>query len=241
MKKIIISVILVLLLPIILVSCNDYDEDYVYDGQALIGKWQELDFDEGFYKVYDFKADGTVTYASCIYGMIPDGYVTAEYKVEGTNTLVLTEDLYGKTVVSRINFSINEKNVLVMFADGEVINKLEPYKLSYDEESPIKGKWLSVTPTQTDLFWFGDDSECYVFPDVKGEIGENVDDFIINGDFAYVKTILYSTEGNIVNLCFADEFIVSEESVITGEYKIENGKLVISSGGKTVIELERCE
>ena len=243
MKKLLLSLIMVIIVCVALTGCGDYDKDYVYDGVSLVGKWQEADLDEGNYKVYEFYADGTVTYASCIYGMVPDGYVTAKYKVEGNNTLVLTERLNGKIMVSRMKFSISEDNVLVLVDEKteDEINKLEPYKLGYDEPSPIKGKWLSTTDDRTDLFWFGDDSECLVFPDARGEIGDNVDEFIKNGEYAYIMTVLYSTEGSTVNLCFADQYIVSEDSVITGEYKIENNKLIISNDGKVVYEFVRCE
>ncbi len=246
MKRLVLSLIIVILACVALVGCNDYDEDYVYDGKSLVGKWQEVDLDEGNYKVYEFYADGTVTYASCLYGMVPDGYVTAKYKIEGNNTLVLTERLNGKTEVTRMKFSINEDDILVLVSphDEEVINQLQPYNLKYDNPSPIKGKWLSITPTQTDLFWFLDDSECFVFPNVKGKIGDDVDEFIseyINSEVGFIQTILYSTEGKTVNLCFADEYIVSKESVITGEYEMKGNKLIISDDGEIVWEFVRYE
>jgi len=247
MKIKVIPILMFLLSFVLLTSCNDYDEDYVYNGEALIGKWQETDFDEGFYKTYDFKADGTVICATCIYGMMPEGSVAAEYRVDGTNTLILTENINGKKIVTRMKFSINEDNVLVLVDEQneDVINKLEPYSLKYDEVSPIKGKWVDKYENngreQTDVWWFLDDSECFVFPDARGQIGDDVYEFINDGEYAYMMTVLYSTEKNTLNLCFADQFIVSKESVITGEYKIENNKLIISNGGKVVYEFERYE
>lgn len=247
MKRLLLSLIIVVLACIALVSCSDYDDDYVYDGKSLVGKWQEVDLDEGNYKVYEFYSDGTVTYANCIYGIIPDGYVTAKYKVEDNNTLVLTERVNGKTEVSRMKFSIDEDGILVLVSpfDKEEINKLEPYNLGYDEVSPIKGKWVDKNiingREQTDIWWFLDESECFVFPDVRGKIDGEVDDFIQNGEYAYVKTVLYSTEGKTINICFADEYIVSAESVITGEYEIKGNKLIISNNGKTVYEFTRYE
>ena len=251
MKKIALSLILILIACLTLVSCSDYDEDYVYDGTALVGKWQEKDFDEGFYKIYDFKADGTVTYTYYTYGMIFDteyGVSTQKYKVEGNNTLVITQKYNGKEVDTRVNFSIDEKGNFVMVSDGDEINKLEPYKLEYDEVSPLMGKWVDKNVVngveQTDLFWFCGDSECYIFPNVSGKIGDDVDEFTkdyINSEVGFVDTMLYSTKGKKIYLCFADDTIISEDSVLHGEYKIENGKLTIISDGETVVELERYE
>lgn len=232
------------------IGCSDYDDDYVYDGKALVGKWQEVELDEGNYKIYQFYADGTVTYASCLYGMIPDGYVTAKYKIEGNNTLVLTERINGKTEVSRMKFSINEDGILVLVSpiDEEEINKLEPYKLDYDEASPIMGKWVHKNVKngveQSDLFWFCDNSDCFIFPNVSGKIGDDVDEFIrdyINSEVGFIDTMLYSTRGGKIYICFADDTLISEKSVVFGEYKIIGNKLIISSEGEAILELERYD
>ncbi|MBQ2735858.1 MAG: hypothetical protein IJF26_00305 [Clostridia bacterium] len=252
MKKAILTVMVMLFACVLLTACSDYDEDYVYDGSALVGKWQEIEFDEGFYKVYDFKADGTVTYTYCIYGMICDteyGMTTQKYRVDDTNTLVIIGNYNGKEVESKINFSISEDDKkLVMVENGEVINKLEPYKLPYDEVSPLMGKWISVNVvdgrTQTDLFWFSENNECFIFPNVSGKIGDDVDEFkkdYINSEVGFIQTMLYSTAKEKIYICFADEAIISEESVLEGKYEIKDGKLIISSDGEAVVELTRLD
>ena len=63
----------------------------------------------------------------------------------------------------------------------------------------------------------------------------------INSEIGFVQTMLYSTKKNEIYLCFADEYIVQEESVIFGQYRIENDQLIISSDGKTVVVLERLD
>ena len=252
MKKAILTVMVMLFACVLLTACNGYDEDYVYDGKALIGKWQEIDFDEGFYKVYDFKDDGTVTYTYCIYGMICDteyGMTTQKYRVDGTNTLVIIGQYNGKDIESKINFSINEdRSKLVMVESGEVVNKLEPYKLDYDDPSPLMGKWISVNNVegrvQTDLFWFSKNNECFIFPNVSGKIGDDVDEFkedYIDSEVGFIQTMLYSTAKEKIYICFADENIISEESVLEGKYEVKDGKLIISSDGKTVVELTRLD
>ncbi|MBQ9744114.1 MAG: hypothetical protein IJW19_03220 [Clostridia bacterium] len=249
-KKLILPLML-LFVCVLMTSCDDPD-DYVYDGHSLVGKWQEVDFDEGFYKTYEFKADGTVTYAYCTYGMITDsdsGIATYDYRVDDNNVLVIIEEYNGKIAESKVQFMISEDgDRLKMYEDGDKINELERYKLEYDDPSPLLGKWVSVNQvngaTQTDLFWFSENSECFIFPNVSGKIGDDVDEFTedyINSEIGFVQTMLYSTKKNEIYLCFADEYIVQEESVIFGQYRIENDQLIISSDGKTVVVLERLD
>ena len=93
MKKLIVTFIVVIL-ACMFTSCSKYDKNYVYDGTSLVGKWQEVDFEEGLYKIYEFKADGTVTYTFYTYGIVYGddlNGVTQEYRVDGNNTLVLVD------------------------------------------------------------------------------------------------------------------------------------------------------
>ena len=69
MKKLILISVLAII-ACFMISCGSkYNKDYVYDGTSLVGKWQEEDFDEKYYKIYDFKADGTVTFSYYTYGI----------------------------------------------------------------------------------------------------------------------------------------------------------------------------
>jgi hypothetical protein len=242
MKKLILITILIVC-AVFLVSCSEYDKDYVYDGESLVGVWQERDFDEKYYKIYEFKADGTIIQTSYIYGIVSDVSLVGEvqnYSVEDNNTLVLSEE--GSNLKTRLKFSISEDNELVLHQDGDDLNVLVPYSLSYDrpDKSPVIGKWMSETEkedgtVQKDLFWFSDDGQCILFVDVSGEIGDDVDDFIINGNHNGLESILYATHsGNKINLCFASRDIIGENSVLKGEYEISGDKLIIKAGGSSL-------
>ena len=242
MKKIILITIFIVCV-VSLVSCSEYDKNYVYDGESLIGVWQERDLDEDFYKIYEFKADGTVTQTCYTQGIVNDVSLTGEvlsYIVEGSNTLILSEE--GSNLKTKLKFSINKDGELVLHQDGDDLNVLVPYNLSYDrpDKSPVIGKWMSETEKEDgtvrkDLFWFSDDGQCILFVDVSGEIGDDVDDFIINGNHNGLESILYATHsGNKINLCFATRDIIGENSVLKGEYEISGDKLIIKAGGSSL-------
>ena len=247
MKKLILITVLVLCAAF-LISCSEYDKDYVYDGTSLVGIWQERDFDEKFYKIYEFKADGTVTQICYTYGIVNNVSLygeTQNYKIEGNNTIILetVNPNTGKTVEEvRFNFSINGDKELVLHQDGEDINVLVPYDLPYDrpEKSPVIGKWIIETEksdgsVQKDLFWFRDNGECIVFADISGEIGDDVNEFAEHGNHNGLESILYATgSGNKINLCFASRDIVREDSVLKGEYEISGDRLIIKSGGQSL-------
>ncbi len=254
MKKLVFTLI-VILFACMMVSCSEYDKDYVYDGTSLVGKWQEEDFDEGLYKIYEFKEDGTVTYTFYTYGIVYSADlngVTQEYRVEGNNTLVLVDNYNNGTnkIETKVNFSIDEDNQLVLHDDGEDINILHPYSLPYDDISPIVGKWISETETdsgkiQKDLFWFLENGECLIFANVSGEIGDDVDEFsekYIDSEVGFIQSMLYATSSdNKINICFAGQSIISEESVLQGTYTLSNGRLSIISEGETIAEFVRLE
>ena len=128
------------------------------------------------------------------------------YIVEGSNTLILSEE--GSSLKTKLKFSINEDGELVLHQDGDDLNVLVPYSLSYDrpDKSPVIGKWISETEkedgtVQKDLFWFLGDGQCILFVDVSGEIGDDVDEFTINGNHNGLESILYATHsGNKINL-----------------------------------------
>ena len=51
MKKLILISVLAII-ACFMISCGSkYNKDYVYDGTSLVGKWQEEDFDEKYYKM----------------------------------------------------------------------------------------------------------------------------------------------------------------------------------------------
>jgi len=247
MKKLILITVLIVC-AVFLVSCSEYDKDYVYDGESLVGVWQERDYNEGFYKIYEFKADGTVTQICYTYGIVNDISLSGEtqtYRVEGNNTLILEAEYpsAGRAKVeTELKFSINKDKELVLHQNGEDLIVLVPYDLPYDrpDKSPVIGKWISETERddgtiQKDLFWYLGDGQCIMFYDVSGEIGDDVDEFTVNGDYNGLESILYATySGNKINLCFASRDIVGENSILKGEYEISGDKLIIKSGAQSL-------
>lgn len=246
MKKLILIAVLVICVCFIISCGSEYNKDYVYDGESLIGKWQETDFDEKYYKIYEFNGDGTVTFSYFTYGIsYGDSYSsrTQDYRVDGTNTLVLIEDFNGKNMESEFDFSINEDGRLVLHADDTDVNILEPYKLGYDDidKSPVIGKWVDKTDKGTDLFWFLETGECMIFANIKGEIPDNVDDIDKAGfEFDLIQTMLYATNGDKIHILFSDEFMVSAENVGIAEYEINGDTLSIGSDELNVT-LTRCK
>ena len=254
MKKLV-FILMAVLFALMLVSCDEYDKDYVYDGTSLVGKWQEEDYEEGLYKIYEFKSDGTVTYTFYTFGIVYGddlNGVTQEYWVEGNNTLVLVDNYNNgaNKIETRVNFSIDENKKLVLHSEGDDINILHPYSLPYDEVSPIVGKWISETVLenggiQKDLFWFLNSGECLIFANVSGEIGDDVDDFsekYIDSEVGFIQTMLYATtRDSKINICFAGQSIISEDSVLQGTYSVSDGKLKIISEGEVIAEFVRLE
>ena len=254
MKKLLVITVLILC-AVFLVSCSEYDRDYVYDGSSLVGVWQERDFDEKFYKIYEFKADGTVTQICYTNGIVNDISLSGNvqnYSVEDSNTLVLTYEnsANGKKTETRLKFSINGDRELVLHQDGDDLNVLVPYSLSYDrpDKSPVIGKWINEAKKengeiQRDLYWFLETGECIIFANVSGEIGDNVDEFseeYIESEVGFIQSMLFATSnGNKINLCFAGQNIVSADSVVQVEYEISGNKLFIKSEGEIIAEFVR--
>jgi len=240
MKKLIFAAVLIIFVCFMISCGSEYNKDYVYDGESLVGKWQEVDFDEEYYKLYEFKADGTVTFSYYTFGIsYGNDYSTRtqDYRVDGTNTLVLIEDFNGKKIESEFDFSINEDGRLVLHADDTDVNILEPYKLKYDDadKSPVVGKWLDVRENGTDLFWFLETGECMIFANVKGEIPDDVSE-IENEDFEFdlIQTMLYATYEDKINILFSDQFVVSPENVGVADYEINGDTLTISANDLNV-------
>ena len=247
MKKVIIAALLSLIVCF-LVSCgSEYDKDYVYDGESLLGRWQEVDYDERLYKIYEFKNDGTVTFRYYTYGIVySDSYGTRtqEYRTEGTNTLILVEEFNGKKIDTEFKFSINKDGRLVMHADDTDVNVLEPYDLGYDigNESPVVGKWMNKTDSGNNLFWFRETGACIIYYNMTGTVPDKIEDMDTDPsiNFDLVGSMLYSTKGDKINVLFSDKYEVAYQNVGRGNYEINGNKLIISTD-KGSFELERCE
>ena len=147
MKRLIAIFVLVFSLSLVLISCGDkyvskYDENYVYDGVSLVGKWVENNHDDEYYQVYEI-SDDEIILTSYSYG-IEMQQILATYKVEGNNTLAVS---WGDGYVDRNNFSITEDNIFVLTQviaseTGEM--ELIPYNLDWNtNNSDLVGTWVS--------------------------------------------------------------------------------------------------
>ena len=74
MKKLAFALCFVLLLSLTLIGCDryvsKYDENYVYDGESLLGKWQETSHNDEFYQVYNFTSKSDVILTSYSFGIM---------------------------------------------------------------------------------------------------------------------------------------------------------------------------
>lgn len=212
MKKLILSLLLILLVYS-LCSCgcdkyvSKYDENYVYDGESLIGVWQEKNPSEDEYQTYSFFSDGKVTRSVYSFGILMQ-YEEASYKVEGNNTLVVK---WNNGYTDRNNFSITRKNVLVLcqVLDSQTLEmELIPYELEYNKSnSDILGSWKSIE-NKNEVFTFnenytgkasgplGEDSFLYSLKDSTLFISYEMDLNIK----ASVEAVTYKVEGDILTL-----------------------------------------
>ena len=154
MKKVLAIFFAILSLSLILISCGDdekeskYNENYVYDGTSLVGKWQESVQNDEFYQVYDISEDKIIL-TSYSFGIMMQE-ITATYHVEDNNTLVVA---WGDGYVDRNKFSItNDKTVVItqVIASSTSEMELVPYNLEWNihwstTRSGLCGCTLSAT------------------------------------------------------------------------------------------------
>ena len=222
MKKIVFALILTLSFVLLLTSCDKYvskyDENYVYDGESLIGKWQECAHNDEFYQVYNFINEKDVLLTSYSYGIVMQE-IEATYRVEENNSLVVE---WGNNYVNRNDFSISDDGYLtitqVLGAEhNEMV--LEPYSLDWNTNiDDIKGTWLS-NDYKNEAFTF---DASYMLT-VEGE--------------ADSYKIPYAISGNI--LAFGGEFVDGfKEDVNIMTYKIDGDILTLTGkgeGGKEIV------
>ncbi len=227
MKKLIFALTVALSFVLLLSGCqkyvSKYDENYVYDGESLLGKWQEAQHDDEFYQVYNFTSSDDVTLTSYSYGIAMQE-IEATYRVEGNNSLVVE---WGDGYSNRNDFSISSDGYLtitqVLEAEhGEMV--LEPYKLEWNtDNSDIKGTWVS-NENKNETFTFG---SSYTLT-VEGETD--------------VYKMPYAIKGDMV--AFGGEFVDGfKEEVNVMTYKIDGDTLTLTgkdeNGGSVVLKFTR--
>lgn len=212
MKKVIFALILTFSFVILLTSCgkykSKYDKNYVYDGESLIGKWQECAHDDEFYQVYNFTSSKDVTLTSYSFGIVMQ-QIEATYRVEGNNSLVVE---WGDGYVNRNDFSISNDGYLtitqVLEAEyNEMV--LEPYSLDWNTKNDdIVGTWAS-NEYENETFTF--DASYVLSVENKTEIYKMP--YAISGD----------------KLAFGGEFVDGfKEEVNVMTYKIDGDTLTLS-------------
>ena len=233
MKKTLIFILISLcILSVVgLTGCKDnYDEDYVYDGKSLIGKWVDNKLDSNSYDVYEFIDETKVILTTNCRGIELD-------KLEGTYTVtdnnqIVIQSKFGKEY---IRFSINKSGNLILVvlddmnrpAEGERVMK--KYDLNYNSsENKLVGTWKSLD-NENEKFIFNEDFT-----------GKSVG--LSSKDEPIEYKIYYSYTENEVNIII--EYMIGyEEMVKTSNYKIENDMLVLfgedKDGNKIEIKFER--
>ncbi len=219
------------LLAVMLCSCgNLYDEDYVYDGSSLIGKWVDEKPNTNSYDVYEFIDNENVILTTNCRGIELD-------KLEGTYTVtdnnqIVIESEFGKEY---IRFSMTKDGRLVLLtlndmnlpSEGERVMK--KYDLEYNKgENSLIGVWKSIDNPNEKFIFNEDFTGKSVGLSTKGDVIE--------------YKIYYSYKGNELNIII--EYMIGyEEMVKTSNFKIEGDKLTMygkdKDGKEITIKFER--
>ena len=172
MKKLF-SLTFLCLLTLCLFSCGSlYDEGYVYDGNALVGKWQEKALNEEYYITYEFLSDGTLIQAAYVYGIEIEREV-GRYEAEGS-ALTLIFDDNGTPVSIENKFTVTEDGELVMvyLSKQNQMQEMEavyiPYEMEYNQENPLLGTWEN-TEVKDELWIFDKDFVVTMPNEIKTE------------------------------------------------------------------------
>lgn len=233
MKKTLILIILILctLSLTTLVGCGGlYDEDYVYDGNSLIGKWVDDELDSNSYDVYEFIDETKVILTTNCRGIELDR-LEGSYTVTDNNQIVIDSD-FGNEY---IRFSITKDGKLVLMvlddmnrpAEGERVMK--KYDLNYNNgENKLLGTWKSLDNENEKFIFYDDFSGKSVGLNSKGEPAE--------------YKIYYSYTDSEVNIIL--EYMIGYEEIVkTANYKIVDNILTMygedKDGNKIEIKFER--
>lgn len=204
------------MLTTLLCACGDkyvsqYNENYVYDGVSLVGKWREGEHSDEYYQVYDFEND-KVTLTAYSYGIMMQE-ITADYSVEGNNTLVIS---WGNGYTDKNKFSITGAPVVVItqVADSQT-NEMElvPYDLDWcKDNSRLVGTWVN-NDNANETFTFNSNYTLYV----EGEFDSYTMNYATKGDTLAigveivnnfkedVNILTYKVEGDALTLTGVDK------------------------------------
>lgn len=207
-----------------------YNSKYKYDGVSLVGTWQEKEnFDDSFYKIYDFRTDGKVITSLYVYGIEAVRDELSTYRIEDQNTLVITYSVGGVIQSSRTKFSISDDKKTLVLRENKTNTVLEAYNLEYNKDTLIFGEWTNSENA----------SMKYVF--ANDYTGTASDEEVTNN-------IVYSTKNGTLYLFINENIIVpeadydlKEKYVIPYEYEIENDTLTLKGADGKEVTYQRSK
>ncbi len=173
MKKLLCIIALCACIFCLFACGSKFDEDYVYDGKALVGTWQEEEIDYADYYTYEFFADGKMNLKQFIYGM----EISSEegtYTVKQNKLEVLFREDNGKTSYVENKFSITEDGELIMvrLSTQNQMEEVEavyvPHTPVFNLESPLVGTWEN-TEVEDELWIFDKNHEITLPNEEKTE------------------------------------------------------------------------
>ena len=224
MKKLICAFLVIACLIPLTVGCSKYDEDYVYDGHSLVGKWMEKKYDEEYYVSYEFSKDGVITLKEYNYGIEVSSTV-GTYTVEDKNLLVAKYVNYDGTVQHVENrFSMKEDMIVMLYLDHS--NQMEekemilvPFDVDFNEgDEDLYGEWYD-TENKEEFWRFNKDFTGSTY----------------NGTYEY--SIKYSVNGRKIYVAY-ESIPGVVDAIVELKYKINGDTLTIKGEG-VELTLER--
>ncbi len=207
-----------------------YNSKYKYDGVSLVGIWQEKeDFNDAFYKIYDFRTDGKVVTSLYVYGIEAVRDEQSTYRIEDGNTLVITYSVGSVLQSSRTKFSISDDNKMLVLRENKRNTVLEKYKLEYNKDTSIFGEWHN-TENSLKSYTFGEDYAGIVS---DGETDNRIV-FSTNDSklYLFINENIVTPEG---------DYGLSEKYVVDYKYKIENDILTLTAPDGTSVTYQRSK
>lgn len=204
---------------------SGYNSKYVYDDVSLVGVWQEKDFENNTYKIYDFRNDKKVIVSLYVCGIEAIRDELSTYRTEDKNTLIITYTVNGNPINGEYKFSISDDKSTLVLREGTKNIVLEKYNLEYNEDTSIFGTWDS-TEREGVSYTFNED---YSGITTEGEKKNN---------------ILFSTQGDKFNLFInenlpIDGYTLKEDFVVEYKYEIENDTLTLKGSDGKVSTYQR--
>ena len=197
---------------------SEFDENYVYDGKSLLGKWCEEDYEESSYISYEFFENGTVELVEYSYG-IEMKKIVGTYSVKVNEIIIDYEKYNGNIEHSENKFCITEsgKLVIIYLSNNDQITEEEmvliPFDVKFNEDnSEIVGLWEdSANP-----------GEYWTFnKDYTGTVST-----IVDKDEKFEYGLVYSVADGYFYIAF--EFVPGvKQYLVEFEYEVDGDTLYL--------------